>query len=85
MPASDVTSDPSFQPTPPSTLGFGPRESSDETRQAQHSLSNDAPTDVNFNSIVARSQALTVDALGKNYEANADRRNKIFDDMVRKP
>ena len=68
--------------SPPSTFGFGPRESADETRQAQQTISNDAPTDVNFNAIVARSQALTVNLLGKNYEANADRRNKLFDQFA---
>lgn len=59
--------------TPPSTLGFGPRESADETRQAQQSVSNDAPTDVNMNAIVARDQALTTQIAGKNYEASANR------------
>ena len=68
--------------SPPSTFGFGPRESADETRQAQQTISNDAPTDVNFNAIVARSQALTVNLLGKNFEANADRRNKLFDQFA---
>jgi len=71
-----------IEDSPPSTFGFGPRESADETRQAQHSVSNDAPTDVNFNAIVARSQALTVNLLGKNFEANADRRNKLFDQFA---
>ena len=68
--------------SPPSTFGVGPRESADETRQAQQTISNDAPTDVNFNAIVARSQALTVNLLGKNFEANADRRNKLFDQFA---
>ena len=68
--------------SPPSTFGFGPRDSADETRQAQQTISNDAPTDVNFNAIVARSQALTVNLLGKNFEANADRRNKLFDQFA---
>ena len=68
--------------SPPSTFGFGPRESADETRQAQQTISNDAPTDVNFNAIVARSQALTVNLLGKNFEANADRRNKLFEQFA---
>ena len=68
--------------SPPSTFGFGPRESADETRQAQQTISNDAPTDVNFNAIVARSQALTIDMLGKDFEANADRRNKLFDQFA---
>ena len=79
MAASDITSDPAFQATPPSTLGFGPREQADETRQAQQSVSNDAPTDVNMNAIIAREQGATAVLMGKNFEANADRRNKIFD------
>lgn len=82
--ADETVKDPSFQPTPPATLGFGPRESADETRQAQQAVANDAPVDVNPNAIIARSQALTVDVLGKNYEANADRRNKIFDALIPK-
>jgi hypothetical protein len=61
------------------TYGYGARENADDTRQAQQSFSNDTPTDVNFNAVVARSQQLTLDVLGKNYEANADRRNKLFD------
>lgn len=65
--------------TPVATLGFGARESADETRQAQQSVSNDAPTDVNMNAIVARSQALTFDIAGKNFEANGDLRQKIAD------
>lgn len=69
---------------PGSTYGFGPREQADETRQAQQTVSNDAPTDVNVNAVIARSQALTHDVLGKNYEANADRRNKIADAFMGK-
>jgi hypothetical protein len=61
------------------TRAFGPVESADETRQAQQSVSNDAPTDVNMNAVVAREQAGTFVLMGKNFEANADRRNKIFD------
>ena len=76
---ADPLTDPSFQPTPPATLGFGPRESADETRQAQHIEANDAPLDVNLNAVVAREQAGTFALMGKNFEANADRRNKIFD------
>lgn len=64
---------------PGSTYGFGPRENADETRQAQHSQANDTPTDVNMNAVVARSQALTFDTLGKNFEANADLRQKYAD------
>jgi predicted secreted protein len=64
---------------PPTSSGFGPRESADETRQAQQGVVNDAPVDVNVNAVVARSQVLTTDVLGKNFESNADRRNKIAD------
>jgi hypothetical protein len=68
--------------TPVGTMGFGARESADETRQAQQSVSNDAPTDVNFNAIVARSQALTVDAIGKSFAANQDVREKLQDQFL---
>ena len=68
--------------TPPysdPTRAYGPVETADDTRQAQQSFSNDTPTDVNFNAVVARSQALTVDILGKVFTGNADRREKIAD------
>lgn len=58
---------------------FGPGASADETRQAQQTNSNDTPTDVNFNAVVARSQALTIDVLGKAWSSNTDRREKISD------
>ena len=50
---------------------FGPGAAADETRQAEFTQANDTPTDVNMNAVVARSQALTFDMLGKNFEANA--------------
>jgi hypothetical protein len=58
---------------------FGPAANADETRQAQHSNSNDSPTDVNLNAVVARSQALTVDIAGKNYESASARRQILAD------
>lgn len=58
---------------------YGPNALADETRQAQMQQANDVPTDVNMNAIVARSQALTVDVLGKNHTDNADLRQKIAD------
>jgi len=64
---------------PQHSEGFGPAESADETRQAQHSVSNDAPTDVNVNAVVARSQTLTFDILGKEFGAAAARRTIIAD------
>lgn len=63
---------------------YGPGANADETRQAQHMEANDAPLDVNFNSVVCRSQALTVDLGGKNYESNADLRQKLFDNRAAK-
>ena len=69
--------------TPQHSQGFGPAESADETRQAQQTVSNDAPTDVNMNAVVARSQALTFDIAGKNYEAGADRRRIMADAMLK--
>jgi len=71
-------------PSPAHSQGFGPAEQADETRQAQQTISNDAPTDVNMNAVVAREQAGTLVLMGKNFEANADRRNKIFDAIVNK-
>lgn len=63
---------------------YGPNALADETRQAQMALANDAPVDVNVNSIIAREQGATLTLMGKNFEANADRRNKIFDAIVNK-
>lgn len=63
--------------TPVATMGFGARESADETRQAQQSVSNDAPTDCNPNAIIARSQMLTIDIAGKEFTSNSDFREKI--------
>jgi len=59
--------------------GYPHSANADETRQAQHSVSNDAPTDVNINAVVGRSQALTVDIAGKAFTSNQDRRDKIAD------
>lgn len=64
------------------TRGHGAVEDADATRQAQQSFSNDTPTDVNFNAVVCRSQALTVDIAGKNYEAASSRRQMIADRML---
>lgn len=81
MPASDITSDPAFQPTPPSTLGFGPRENIDDTRQAQQQIASDAPADVNPNAILAREQGRAVAQMGAEFVASSARRNNIADDI----
>jgi hypothetical protein len=70
--------------TPVATMGFGAREDADSSRQAQHMEANDAPVDVNLNAIVARSQALTFDALGKSFAANEDFRQKLQDRILAK-
>ena len=70
--------------TPQHSQAFGPAEDADATRQAQHTVANDSPTDVNMNAIVARAQAYTQTRSSDNFEANADRRNKIFDALVNK-
>ncbi len=70
--------------TPEHSEGFGAAEQADETRQAQQTISNDAPTDTNYNAVLARAQGETLALMGKNFEANADRRNKIFDAMAPK-
>ena len=71
-------------PTPEHSNAFGPAENADETRQAQHTNANDTPTDVNINAVVAREQAGTFALMGKNFEANADRRNKVADVIFQK-
>lgn len=80
MPTPDVVSDPA-QPVNP-TYGYGPRENTDDTRQAQQQVANDAPVDVNPNAIMAREQGATLVLMGKNFEAAASRRNSLFDHIA---
>lgn len=68
---------------------YGPNALADETRQAQMTNANDTPTDVNVNAVVGRvqtsafvAQQETLTLMGKSFEANADRRNKQFDDAA---
>lgn len=63
---------------------YGPNAQADDTRQAQQTNSNDTPTDVNINAVVVRSQALTFDLMGKNFEANAMRFNGIMNQAAAK-
>lgn len=71
------------QPTP-NKEAFGPLEDSDATRQAQHSRSNDSPTDVNNNAIIARRQAQTTVNAGDEFAAAAARRTIIADQNMPK-
>lgn len=84
MAEGSITAGAAQTDTPIATMGFGAREDADSTRQAQHAVANDAPVDVNFNAIIARSQALTVDMLGKSFEANSDVRQKLQDRILAK-
>jgi hypothetical protein len=84
MPDASITAAAAQTDTPIATMGFGAREDADTTRQAQYSVANDTPVDVNFNAIVARSQALTIDALGKSFTANEDFRQKLQDRILAK-
>lgn len=70
--------------TPVATMGFGARESADETRQAQQGVTNDSPVDVNPNAIWAREQAATLVMMGKNFEAQAMRFNGLMGHMAAK-
>ena len=54
-------------------------DNTNETQQAQHSVSNDAPTDVNFNSVIARNQAQTTANAGDSFQASNDRRTNAAD------
>lgn len=69
---------------PQHSEGYGPAEHADDTRQSQHTQANDTPTDVNMNAVVARNQASTFALMQANFEANADRRNKIADQKFAK-
>ena len=82
--ADATTNDSAQTMTPVATLGFGAREYADTRRQAAMMDSADTPVDVNFNAAVARSQVLTLDALGKSFSANEDFRQKIQDRYLSK-
>lgn len=75
--------EPTQDQTPQHSQAFGPAEDADTTRQSQHTQANDTPTDVNLNAVVGRSQTLTFDIGGKNYEAGADRRRIMADAMLK--
>ena len=65
--------------------GYGPVEAADDTRQAQQSVSNDAPTDVNMNAIIARQQGQTTALTGSEFAAAAARRTILADRDISKP
>lgn len=65
--------------TPVHSQGYGHAEHADDTRQAQHTVSNDAPTDTNTNAIIGRVQGGTLAAFGAANTGNFDRREKAAD------
>lgn len=78
-----------YDQTPPHSNAYGHAENADDTRQAQHQAANDVPVDVNPNAVVARLQTAayaaqqeTLTLMGKTFQANADRREKQFDDLA---
>ncbi len=75
---SDPVNNAVQDPTPTHDNAFGAANDADATRQAQHTLANDAPTDVNCNAVLARAQAETITMMGKSFEANAARREAMF-------
>jgi len=75
---------PGQDPTPTHSNAFGAAEDSDATRQAQHTQSNDTPTDVNNNAALGRFQALTTGLAGAGFAASADRRASMFDVIATK-
>jgi len=58
--------------------------SASETSQAQHSRSNDSPTDVNNNAGLARLQAQGTTRIGEEFAAAAARRTGLFDVVAAK-
>lgn len=85
---ADATTQPALNiagqedPTPVATKGFGAREQADETRQAQQREANDAIADVQMNDLFTRSQAITLDVIGKEFASNSDTRQKLQDQFL---
>lgn len=48
------------------------------TEQAQHKVANDAITDTDFNSVIAREQASTMAITGKSFAAAASLQTSLF-------
>lgn len=47
------------------------------TGSIPEALSDDAPTDIDFNALMARSQAILIHSVGSEVQANADLREKL--------
>jgi hypothetical protein len=76
MPVPTASNDPAH------SSAYGPIEDADQTRQAQHSQSNDTPTDVNLNAVVGRLQAANFARIGEEFQGSAARRTNMFDHMA---
>ena len=67
---------------PEHSEGYGPAEHADDTRQAQHSVSNDAPTDVNLNACYARNYAETASRRADSFERATARHNMLAEAVL---
>lgn len=78
--ATPTGASPAWENTPVATMGYGARESADAKRQQVDSqMAHDEPEDINVNAVIARSQVLTFDIAGKDFQANTDARQKLTD------
>jgi len=71
-------------PVPDTPAPYTPEMESSQTLQAQHTRSNDSPTDVNANAALARVQAQCTARIGEEFQAAAARRTALFDHAATK-
>ena len=69
---------------PAHSEGFGPAEDADATRQSQHSVANDAPTDVNLNACYGRNYAETASRRADAFERAAARHEMLSEAILAK-
>jgi len=69
---------------PEHSEGFGAAEQSDDTRQAQHGILNDAPVDVNLNAVYARNYAETASRRADSFERAAARHDLVAEAILAK-
>ena len=69
---------------PRHSQAYGHAEHADDTRQAQHTQSNDTPTDVNLNACYARNYAETASRRADAFERAAQRHNLIAEAVLAK-
>lgn len=67
------------QPGADGPAPFTPQIASGKQMQAEHTMSDDMPIDVNPNAVHARFHAATMDIVGRAMGNNTDRREKMMD------